>query len=737
MSKDSTGFFYQLLPWNFITKFHEGVVVHKDGLLQRTFEYRAPDLDSSGPFAINSICIRVNDFAKRLGSGWAFHFEARRLYTQEYPDSDFDLLAPYLIDRERASAFRAAGRHFESLYYLTFTWRPPSQNMKKLASMFIQSGDGTTQSIKQNVEHFVNETDAVAAVLAQGMFLSPLNNEETVLYLHSTVSLSRHHIRFPHTQILLDRILPDMELDTSLTMRLGQHFIPIIGVNDFPEETYPAILEGLNRQRLEYRWVSRYICLDKEEGKKEAQKKEKTHRGNQKTFLQAFAESTSGQASPGRNHGASVKEQDSIKAGIEIEIDEAALGYFTSTVMVWDTSLKAAKKKADAVKAVINGAGFTCKEESFNNLSSFRGSLPGDVYSNYRALPVMTNTLSHIVPLSSVWPGMRFNEHAYNVTGVGTPHLVCSTKEGTPFFFNLNPSDVGHAAVWGPTGAGKSTFLMLLAMQMLKYPGSQVIVFDKDRSSRQPCMAAGGLFYEPAGEDIQGVSLQPLAALETERDMNDAIDFIETCITVNGGNVTPPMSAAIKESLEQMSGIPKDARTLTSFIQYANYNDPESNRPVLKELLGDYLLNGGKYGKIFDGNPSKVSQVSTGGRFLAFEMAALMNRGEGAVVPALVYLFNLVEKKFDGRFTLLVLDEAWLFLKNPAFADKIAEWLKVLRKKNVFVVFATQDVADVESSPLKTTIIQQCLTKIYLADPNATAPGMMHGKRMKEIIVLK
>jgi hypothetical protein len=89
-----------------------------------------------------------------------------------------------------------------------------------------------------------------------------------------------------------------------------------------------------------------------------------------------------------------------------------------------------------------------------------------------------------------------------------------------------------------------------------------------------------------------------------------------------------------------------------------------------------------------------------------------------------VYLFNLVEKKFDGRLTLLVLDEAWLFLKNPVFAEKIAEWLKVLRKKNVFVVFATQDVADVERSPLKTTIIQQCLTKIYLADPSALTAGM-------------
>jgi type IV secretion system protein VirB4 len=134
------------------------------------------------------------------------------------------------------------------------------------------------------------------------------------------------------------------------------------------------------------------------------------------------------------------------------------------------------------------------------------------------------------------------------------------------------------------------------------------------------------------------------------------------------------------------------------------------------------LYDGGKYGKIFD---SAYSGLSLDTRFLAIEMEQLMSRGEGCIVPALVYLFNLIEKKFDGRLTLLVLDEAWMFLRNETFAEKIMEWLKVLRKKNVFVVFATQDVADVEKSPLKTTIIQQCLTKIYLADPNAVSPGMI------------
>ena len=721
----SFNYFYQHLPWNFITKFHEGVVIHKDGILQRTFAYRAPDIDSANDFEINVLALRVNDFAKRLGTGWAFHLEAQRFQIRDYPNAVFDTLAPYLIDRERESSFRAAGRHFDSSYYLTFTWKPPSESVKKLLSLFVQSSVSATDgmSLKQNVEFFVNETDAVIGLLSNDLLLVPLNNEETVTFLHSTISFNRHLIRFPHTQLFLDRILPDSELNTASldAMKLGDQYIPIIGINDFPEDTYPAILDSLNRARLEYRWVTRYICLDKETGAKEAQKKEKAHRGNRKTLLQTFAETTSGEATKAINHGSGVKEQDSIEAGVEIETDQAALGYLTTSVIVWDHDFKKARKKADLVKTIINSEGFTAKYEDYNALEAFKAMMPGNVYSNYRALPVMSYTFSHVVPLSSVWAGFRHNEHAYNITGVDAPHLICSTAEGTPFFLNLNVGDVGHSAVWGPTGAGKSTLLNLLEMQVFKYPGSMVVVFDKGRSCRQPCLASGGRFYEPASEDSSGVNFQPLRHLETDRDMADAIDFIEACITVNNYKVIPPMSAAIKTAIELLREKPVSARTITGFLQYVDYRDPTSGKPVFKEMIGDYLIDGGKYGKIFD---AAASDISLDTRFLAIEMEALMNRGEGCVVPALVYLFNLVEKNFDGRFALLILDEAWLFLKNETFADKIAEWLKVLRKKNVYVIFATQDVADVAASPLKTTIIQQCLTKIYLADPSASTPFM-------------
>jgi type IV secretion system protein VirB4 len=725
----SKGFLYSQLPWCFITRYGEGVVVQKDGVLQRTFAYRAPDVDSSGPLEISGITLRLNDAVKRLGSGWAVFIEACRFFTTEYPKNSayasggFTALAPYLIDREREAAFSAAGSHFESSYYITFTWKPPSENIKKLTRMFIAAAEEDAGTIKENVTLFMDETNGIAALLANNMLIAPLDNDQTVAYLHSAVSLNRHPIRFPHTQILLDRVLPDMALQNSNTMMLGDYYIPIIGVNDFPDSTYPAILDSLNRARLEYRWVTRYLCLDKEDGKKETAKKEKAHRGNRETFLQTFMKNTSGDGGGGgvRNHGAEVKEADSIAAAIEIETDAASLGYYTSSVMVWDTDLKAARKKADVVRAIINGAGFTCKEETFNALEAWKAMMPGQCLANFRALPVMSYNFSHVLPLSSVWAGQRFNEHALNVSGVGIPHITCSTAEGTPFFLNINVNDVGHTAVWGPTGAGKSTFLNLLEAQFLKYQGAQVVVFDKGRSCRALCLACGGLFYEPAADTAAGVAFQPLRDLETDLDMDDAQEFIETAIAVNNYNVSPPMSAAIKETLELLREKPPETRTITSFLHYINYLDPDTGRPVFKEMIGDYLWAGGKYGKIFD---SAASAISLDNRFTVFEMEELMQRGDGCVVPALVYLFNLVEKKFDGRLSMLVLDEAWLFLKHPVFADKLAEWLKVLRKRNVYVIFATQDVADVEKSPLKTTVVQQCLTKIYLADPAAVTVTM-------------
>src|SRR5438309_3061460 len=103
------------------------------------------------------------------------------------------------------------------------------------------------------------------------------------------------------------------------------------------------------------------------------------------------------------------------------------------------------------------------------------------------------------------------------------------------------------------------------------------------------------------------------------------------------------------------------------------------------------------------------------------ETETLMAR-PGVVPPVLSYLFQRLEERFDGAPTLLLLDEAWLFLHNPLFAARIREWLKVLRKKNVAVIFATQSLADIQGSNIAPAVVESCPQRIFLPNDHAVEP---------------
>jgi type IV secretion system protein TrbE len=105
-----------------------------------------------------------------------------------------------------------------------------------------------------------------------------------------------------------------------------------------------------------------------------------------------------------------------------------------------------------------------------------------------------------------------------------------------------------------------------------------------------------------------------------------------------------------------------------------------------------------------------------------FETEILMRDAASAVPPVLTYLFHRLEARFDGSPTLLILDEAWVFLDDPIFSARIREWLKTLRKKNVAVVFSTQSLADVTSSTIAPAIIESCTQRVFLPNDRAIEP---------------
>ena len=114
-----------------------------------------------------------------------------------------------------------------------------------------------------------------------------------------------------------------------------------------------------------------------------------------------------------------------------------------------------------------------------------------------------------------------------------------------------------------------------------------------------------------------------------------------------------------------------------------------------------------------------------------------------AVMPVLSYLFHRLEQNFTGIPSLMILDEAWLFLDEPQFAEKIREWLKVLRKKNVSVIFATQQISDIAGSNIASAIIESCPSRVFLPNPNARDKTVSHfyesfglNKRQIDIIAM-
>jgi len=136
---------------------------------------------------------------------------------------------------------------------------------------------------------------------------------------------------------------------------------------------------------------------------------------------------------------------------------------------------------------------------------------------------------------------------------------------------------------------------------------------------------------------------------------------------------------------------------------------------ALKQALQPYCV-GGPFGRLLDAEAEQLGS----GSVQAFETEGLI--GAGAAPAVLTYLFHRIEGRLDGRPTLLIIDEGWLVLDDPAFAQQLREWLKTLRKKNASVVFATQSLSDIDGSAIAPAIVESCPTRIFLPNERAIEP---------------
>ncbi|ETR66224.1 MAG: hypothetical protein OMM_13082, partial [Candidatus Magnetoglobus multicellularis str. Araruama] len=218
------------------------------------------------------------------------------------------------------------------------------------------------------------------------------------------------------------------------------------------------------------------------------------------------------------------------------------------------------------------------------------------------------------------------------------------------------------------------------------------IFFDKDYSAKIITYSMGGLHHDLG--DANQLSFQPLYGIDNEMERNWALEWLSNGLIQDNIQITPAVRNEMWDALCNLATSPTDHRTMTGLVALLQDKN-------LRESLTRFTLSG-PYGYLLD---AAIDQLQIKD-WQCFEMNYLMNYMPQAVVPVLTYLFHKLEQRFDGRPTMIILDEAWHFFSHPLFARQIKDWLKTLRKKNVSVLFATQSLADLIDTPLLHTLAE-------------------------------
>ena len=688
-----------------------GVVLCKDGSLLAGFYAFSSDVASDSSLIRDRICARIAYSLAQLGGHWSVHVDCTRVPAASYPASDTwpDPVSQWLDD-ERRQSFDAFGTSYESLHTWVIRWNPSVAQERATRWLFRRETDISHRlderldQFELTLREFVDSLDGVLT-LERMLVRSSVTGEvdDFLTQLRWTLTGERIALAPLAIPMHVDAQLCLGELLAGTSPRLGDQLIGVVSLDTFPPASQADLLHHLSTLPFEYRWSTRFIGLDTHVAKKEINRIRTQWAQQTRGFMDQLA-NRQPKASSRIDSDAAAMVGLSDEALAELQAG-LSFGYMTISFVVRDSNRDQLYEKCRLIQRALRLSGCTGRHETFNTLDAWLGSLPGHTQENVRQPLVDTMNVAHFLPLSTPWTGSSTCPSPMIEQGQGAPLVTCHTDGTTPFRLNLHVGDVGHSLVFGTTGSGKSTLLALLCAQWRRYEEAQVIAIDKDRSLETLTHAVGGTHHTLSLE-MPDMSFAPLQHIDEASELEWAASWIEEICIVQQVPVSASQRQLIHEGLEQLAAQDRD-RSLSA-LQVNIQDEP------IKQALNAYTSHGA-YGVIFDGDDPKPTS-----HWICIELAEVLAGSDQLLLPAMSYLFHLVERQANGQPTLLVMDEAWLALSHSHFREQLRLWLKTFRKLNVAVVLATQSLSDVADSGMLNVIAESCPTRIFGANLEAS-----------------
>jgi type IV secretion system protein VirB4 len=272
----------------------------------------------------------------------------------------------------------------------------------------------------------------------------------------------------------------------------------------------------------------------------------------------------------------------------------------------------------------------------------------------------------------------------------------------------------GNTLIIGSTGVGKTTLEMFLLTLTRKWdPAPRLVLFDLDRGCEIAIRALGGRYFaleagkptgcNPAAARADAGARAVLGATRSHlhRDPGAAADAFgraRHCRCGQGGGDDAPGSTPVLDSAAEPA-------------EGGREQPLRAARPVVP---GRRAWLGLRHGR----RPARRAAVRTS--VIGFDTTEFLDLPE-VRTPVMMYLLQVMEELVNGERLIYVISEFWKALDHPIFSDFAKQKQKTIRKQNGLGIFDTQSPSDVLRHPIGRTMIEQSVTKIFLANPRRCA----------------
>ncbi len=627
------------------------------------------------------------------------HFEAKA-------DSLYEIEIYFVFLYE---GFRYRTRLLQALPKLA---QSPAAAMREMAALY--SNRGQTTLIREQVE-------AAAEVLRNRVRLFLQSTSD---YLGAELLPAAGVFRLFHRLLNVDREkrqnaalkdtrfldyqLCDSDLEAHRDhLRLGDQYLRVLTLKQPPSQTFPVILRKLLEVRANFHAVSEWQVESTAKSRKQIQSMRR-HFHNSKTSILSHLNTADQKYQPDLlvddSKEALIAELGQCMTAIEMEGRQ--FGEFSLSLVVYDDDFAAVQRAEGELMKAFSAHDGTLFGERYNLLNAFFATIPGNHAFNLRRFYLTDANYADLSFLFTIHAGEKTNAH------LKREYLaVLETAQGTPYFFNLHHADIGHTLMVGMTGSGKSFALNFLIQSLQKYD-PYTFIFDLGGSFRAMTKLHGGTHLEMGYQALEtrGVSINPFCLAPNPDNFHFQYSLLR--LLADDCAHTPLAPADERElygAIESVYTLPEANRTLSSLSRILP-------RPLAERLRK--WTAAGPYGFVFD-NPQDTLSFS---RFQCFNFEGMDSYPE-VLEPLLFYVLHrangtLRDSETSTVFKAFVMDEAWLFFRNPTIRDYIVEALKTWRKKNAAMILATQSLDELRKSGIIDVVVESCVTKLFLANPD-------------------